>query len=230
LSPVPSALIIQPELGSPAGLVADRLRHHGYELHPWLVSAPRNGDIPDATDFDLVVPLGSAHSVYDVATVGSWIDGELDVLRVAHDGGVPVFGICFGAQALCAALGGVVERSPAYEVGWVTVDTDDDSVVPAGPWFTWHGDRCIVPEGVKVLARNEVATQAFELGSSAAVQFHPEVTPDIVQGWIAESDPAWITRMGIDPGATVDDFARHREMVLMNLHRMLDRFLDVTAR
>ena len=102
--------------------------------------------------------------------------------------------------------------------------------MPAGPWFTWHGDRCIVPEGVKVLARNEVATQAFELGSSAAVQFHPEVTHDIVQGWIAESDPAWFVRMGFDPDALLDGFARHRKTVLVNLHRMLDRFLDDTAR
>ena len=154
---MPSALIIQHGENGPAGLVADRLEHHGYELHPWFVSAADNGNriVPVATDFELVVPLGSAHSVYDVEMVGSWIDGELDVLRAAHDNGVPVFGICFGAQALCAALGGVVERSPEYEAGWVEVDTDDDAVVPRGPWFTWHGDRCILPDGVNVLARND---------------------------------------------------------------------------
>ena len=135
LSRVPSALIIQHGENGPAGLVADRLEHHGYELHPWFVSAAGNGNriVPDATDFDLVVPLGSAHSVYDVEMVGAWIDDELDVLRTAHANGIPVFGICFGAQALCAALGGVVERSPEYEAGWVEVDTDDDAVVPSRP-------------------------------------------------------------------------------------------------
>ncbi len=227
---MPTALIIQPEVNSPAGLVADRLEHHGYELHTWFVSEAGNGNTPHAADFELVVPLGSAHSIYDVATVGSWIDAELKVLRAAHDGGIPVFGICFGAQALCAALGGVVERSPEYEAGWVEVDTDDDAIVPAGPWFTWHGDRCILPEGVTVLARNAVATQAFQHGNSVAVQFHPEVTPDIVQSWIDESDPAWFARMNVDPGAMLDGFTRHRETVLVNLHRMLDRFLDVNAR
>ena len=232
LSRVPSALIIQHGGNGPAGLVADRLEHHGYELHPWFVSTAGNGNriVPDATDFELIVPLGSAHSVYDVEQVGSWIDGELDVLRTAHDNGIPVFGICFGAQALCAALGGVVERSPEYEAGWVEVDTDDDSIVPSGPWFTWHGDRCILPDGASELARNEVAVQAFRHGNSAAVQFHPEVTRDIVQDWIAELDAAWFARKGIDTDAMLDGFARHRDTALVNLHRMLDRFLDDTRR
>lgn len=227
---MPSALIIQHEPNGPAGLAADRLEHHGYELHTWFPGTLGNGNAPDATDFELVVPLGSAHSVYDVATVGSWIDAELEVLRVAHAHGVPVFGICFGAQALCAALGGVVERSPEYEAGWVEVDTDDDSVVPSGPWFTWHGDRCMLPADVTVLARNEVAVQAFRRGNSAAVQFHPEVTPAIVQDWMAELDAAWFARKGIDTRAMLDGFAQHRDIALVNLHRMLDRFLDDTRR
>jgi GMP synthase-like glutamine amidotransferase len=229
LAPVPQALIIQHGHNGPAGLVADRLEHHGYQLHTWLPSAG-NGNAPDPTGFELVVPLGSAESVYDVAAVGPWIDRELDVLRAAHDNGVPVFGICFGAQALCSALGGVVERSPQYEAGWVEVDTDDEAVVPSGPWFTWHGDRCILPAGVTELARNDVAVQAFRHGNSAAVQFHPEVTPDIVRDWIAELDPSWFARKGIDSGAMIEGFAHHRATALVNLHRMLDRFLDDTAR
>jgi GMP synthase-like glutamine amidotransferase len=227
---VARALIIQHEPNGPAGLVAERLEHHGYELHTWLVSAAGsgNGNAPSATDFELVVPLGSANSIYD-PEVGSWIDGELDVLRAAHDNGVPVFGICFGAQALCAALGGVVEASPEYEAGWVEVATDDDSVVPAGPWFTWHGDRCILPTHVSVLARNAIAVQAFRHGKSAAVQFHPEVTAEMVRSWIAELDPAWFVRKGIDADAMLDGFSRHGDTARVNLQRMLDRFLDDTT-
>jgi GMP synthase-like glutamine amidotransferase len=230
LSPVPRALIIQHGHNGPAGLVADRLVHHGFQLHTWHVSTPINWQTPDATGFELVVPLGSADSVYDAAAVGSWIDRELDALRAAHDNGIPVFGICFGAQALCTALGGVVEQSPQYEAGWVEFDTDDDSVVPSGPWFTWHGDRCILPDDVTVLARNEVAVQAYRHGNSAAVQFHTEVTADIVRDWIAELDATWFTRRGIDAEAMIAGFARHRDTAVVNLHRMLDRFLDDTAR
>ena len=229
LSAVPRALIIQHGHNGPAGLVADRLEHHGYQLHTWLPNAAGNGSPPDATGFELVVPLGSAESVYDEAAVGSWIDRELGVLRAAHDNGVAVFGICFGAQALCTALGGVVEQSKQYEAGWVEVDTDDEAIVPSGPWFTWHGDRCVLPDDVTVLARNEVAVQAFRRGNSAAVQFHPEVTPDIVRDWIAELDASWFARKGIDPEAMIDGFAHHHDTAVVNLHRMLDRFLDDTA-
>lgn len=226
---MPRALIIQHEPNGPAGLVADRLEHHGYELHTWFVSEPGNATTPDASGFDLVVPLGSAHSVYDVARVGAWIDTELDVLRAAHDTSVPVFGICFGAQALCAALGGVVEQSAEYEAGWIEVDTDDESLVPAGPWFTWHGDRCVLPDGVDVVARNHVSAQAYRHGTSAAVQFHPEVTAEIVQGWMSMLDAEWFARKGLDPDAMITGFDRHQETALGNLHRMLDRFLDESA-
>ena len=226
---MPSALIIQHGENGPAGLVADRLEHHGYELHTWFAerrsATERHPTRPPSSSS---CRSGRRTASTTSPTVGSWIDGELDVLRAAHDNGIPVFGICFGAQALCAALGGVVERSPEYEAGWVEVDTDDDSVVPSGPWFTWHGDRCILPADVTVLARNDVAVQAFRHGNSAAVQFHPEVTPDIVQDWIAELDPAWFARKGIDADAMLDGFAHHRDTALVNLHRMLDRFLDDT--
>ena len=226
---MPRALIIQHEPNGPSGLVGERLEHHGYELDTWLVSAAANGNAPAATDFDVVVPLGSARSVYDHAEVGSWIDGELDLLRAADANAVPVFGICFGAQALCTALGGVVERSPAYEAGWVEVDTDDAAVVPSGPWFTWHGDRCILPAEVSVLARNEIAVQAFRHGTSTGVQFHPEVTTDMVEGWMAELGPEWFARKGIDADAMLDGFSRHGDTARVNLQRMLDRFLDDTT-
>ncbi|WP_267883791.1 glutamine amidotransferase-related protein [Streptomyces sp. NRRL S-646] len=48
----------------------------------------------------------------------SWIGGELALLRKAHRFGIPVLGVCFGAQALTAALGGSVEPSPRPEIGW----------------------------------------------------------------------------------------------------------------
>jgi GMP synthase-like glutamine amidotransferase len=101
--------------------------------------------------------------------------------------------------------------------------------VPAGPWFTWHGDRCILPTDVSVLARNEIAVQAFRHGKSAAVQFHPEVTADMVRSWIAELDAAWFVRKGIDADAMLDGFSRHGDTARVNLQRMLDRFLDDTT-
>src|SRR5207244_1467801 len=95
--------------------------------------------------FDLIVPLGSVRGVYERDVIGSWIDREVDMLRTAHAAGVPLFGICFGAQSITAALGGHVEKAPSHEIGWYHYDTDVPDAIPSGPWFTWHGDRCVLP-------------------------------------------------------------------------------------
>ena len=78
-------------------------------------------------------------------------------------------------------------------------------------------------------ARNAIAVQAFRHGRSAAVQFHPEVTADMVRSWIAELDAAWFVRKGIDADAMLDGFSRHGDTARVNLQRMLDRFLDDTT-
>lgn len=227
---VRTALIIQTDHDGPAGLAADHLRQRGFTLHVVEVLGPEatHSDVlfPDPTGFDLVLPLGSVHSVYDTERIGSWVQREIDCLRRAHQAGVPVFGICFGAQVLCTALGGTVERSPVYELGWIELDSDDPSRVPPGPWLSWHGDRCLLSDDVVELARTQVATQAFAAGASMGVQFHPEVTERIVTDWIASCPPAFFTEAGVDPEAVRNGFARHGELAARNFGAMLDRHLD----
>ena len=89
-----------------AGFIADAFRARGAELAVHLV--PDDGPLPALGGVDHVVVLGAAWSVYDEQKVGRWIGAELDWLRAADAAGVPVLGICFGAQALAAALGGQV--------------------------------------------------------------------------------------------------------------------------
>lgn len=227
---MPTALIVQTDHDGPPGLAAEHLRRWGFALHVVEVLGPgeAHSDVPfpDPTGFDLVLPLGSVHSVYDTEQIGSWVHREVDCVRRAHQAGVPVFGICFGAQVLCTALGGTVERAPVYEMGWIEVDSDDPSRVPCGPWLSWHGDRCLLPDGVIELARSPVATQAFAAGASLGVQFHPEVTADTVEGWIATSPPGFFAEVGVDPDAVRNGFARHGEAAARNLQLMFDRFLD----
>jgi GMP synthase-like glutamine amidotransferase len=148
----------------------------------------------------------------------------------AHAAGVPFLGVCFGAQVLCTALGGVVEASPTYELGWVEVQTDDPARVPAGPWFTWHGDRCLVPDDVSVLARNDVCVQAFASGRSLGVQFHPEVTADVVRTWVDGCPPWLLEREHVDPDALVASFERHGATAASSVVTMLDAFLDEHVR
>jgi GMP synthase-like glutamine amidotransferase len=183
-----------------AGFIADAFEARGAELSVHLF--PDDGPLPALAGVDYVVVLGAVSSVNDP---DPWITAELDWLRAANQAGMPVLGICFGAQALCAALGGRVEAMEHTEIGWRVVESADPELVRPGPWLEFHHDRCLPPPAATVLARNDVAVQAFRIGRHLAVQFHPEVDGPQLKRWLdahTDSDPA---TLGIDPDQFLAD-------------------------
>ncbi len=106
--------------------------------------------------------------------------------------GVPVLGICYGEQTMCAQLGGAVEASDHREFGKAFVQVQEPNALFDGVWVTgerhqvWmsHGDRVTaIPAGFKVIATSEgapFAAIADEARQFYATQFHMEVvhTPD----------------------------------------------------
>ena len=190
------------------------VRHHA-EDSPGLIGAafeargaritmhlfPDEGALPAAGDADHVVVLGAVPSVYDDGPAHGWIAEELAWLRRADEAGVPVFGICFGAQSLCAALGGRVVAAARKEIGWTVIDSYDPDLVPVGPWLQFHGDTCLPPSRAKVLARNETGVQAFTIGRHLAVQFHPEVDGVQLQRWLDAGAGERARQAGQDPDA-----------------------------
>ena len=227
------ALVVQHHHDGGAGLFGEHLVARGYELVEQLVMQPgsthSDEPFPDPELFDLIVPLGSVYGVYEHDVIGSWVHREVDLLRTAHQAGVPVFGICFGAQSLTTALGGRVEKAPTYEVGWHRYDTDLPDTIAAGPWFTWHGDRCFLPDGVTELARNELCPQAFRQGRSVGVQFHPEATRELVAGWAANCPPGYFEARGTTVDAVVHAFDLHGDTAAAQATTLFDWFLDEVA-
>jgi GMP synthase-like glutamine amidotransferase len=229
-------LVIQHDHICLPGSVGDRFAQRGYEpaIHQ-VVEADRfdspnvDTQFPDPADFDAIVAMGAPWSAYDHETVGSWVLPELDLLRRAHAESVPVLGICFGGQLLALAHGGFVTRSETPELGWAEIDSDDDSLVPSGPWFQWHYDRWQTPAGAREVARNDNSPQAFVLGRNLAVQFHPEMTSQILTGWFAAGGTDDVERFGLDPAGlqqqTRDRDRANRERA----HRLVDAFLDRVA-
>lgn len=136
---------------------------------------------PESTE--AVVSLGSNSSV--CTSPEPWVGEEVAFLKAAHDAGVPVLGICFGAQALAAALGGSVSPGGATLIAWESYESADQELVHAGPWFRWHEDVFSTPPGAVEIARIGATALAFDAGLSIAVQFHPEVDDDLVGKWVA---------------------------------------------
>ncbi len=184
-----------------AGYIADAFAARGAELGVHLF--PKGGPLPPLDGVDHVVILGAVWSVYE-DKISDWIGAELDWIRAADAAGIPVLGICFGAQALTAAFGGEVERAPRMEIGWTTVDSLDPDLVEPGPWLEFHGDLCVPPPGARILARNELCIQAFSSGPHLAVQFHPEVDAAQVSRWLTDGGRAEAERAGQDPDKLIE--------------------------
>ena len=106
---------------------------------------------------------------------------------VVFDAGLPVLGICYGQQAMCAQLGGEVSISDHQEFGSAFTEVVDDCELFHGVWNmgareqVWmsHGDRVTrLPPGFRAVARSEgapFAAIADDARRFYGVQFHPEV-------------------------------------------------------
>ena len=153
----------------------------GTAVGPSSGAEPLLTDLPDPATLRTLVVMGSGAAAYDDTV--PWLATELAYLRRAVDAGTPVLGVCFGGQALARVLGGVVAQAPAGEHGFLDVETADPALVPAGPWFEYHGDRFTVPPGAVEVARTGRAVQAFAAGPHLGVQFHPEIDPGAFSAW-----------------------------------------------
>ena len=184
-----------------AGFIADAFAARGAELSVHLF--PKGGPLPPLDDVDHVVMLGAVWSVYEDA-ISDWIGAELDWIRAADAAGVPVLGICFGAQALTDALGGQVERAPRMEIGWTTVETLDPDLIPAGPWLEFHGDLCLPPPGSAAAG----AQRAVRPGVQPSAGIWPSSstrrsTRAQLSRWLSTDARAEAERAGQDPDMLV---------------------------
>ena len=214
-------IVLQTQADAPAGLLGEWARKRDIELT--LVRADEHDAYPDPRDPDFVVALGSGATAAGGGP--DWVEAEIEWLRAADAAALPVLGICFGAQALAAALGGSVHRLEKPEVGWVTVETRDPERLPAGPWMAWHEDGFTLPPLAYEIARNAFGVQAFCHCRHLAVQFHPEVTPAIVRDWTVDDhgdlELAGIRREDLEMPAGVAAAAAWRRVAASSSSRVV---------
>jgi GMP synthase-like glutamine amidotransferase len=180
----------------------------------------------DPEDYDLIVSLGSEFAAYDDSH--RFVTTEAELMRRAVDANVPILGLCFGGQMLARVLGGEVYRGSESEIGWLPVRTRDPELVPAGPWFQWHFDVITAPPDATVLAETDLGTQAFVAGRSLGLQFHPEVTPEIMDEWVRAYRHE-LDAEGIDPDALLEETNRRAGESKQTSWRLLEGFLDRVA-
>jgi GMP synthase-like glutamine amidotransferase len=218
------ALVVQHEEATPPGLVANWLAHHGIEADEVRIDLAQ--DDVDPAGHDLVVSLGAEFAAFDDHL--PHVPREARLMRSALDADVPVLGLCYGGQLLARVLGGTVFRSDVAEIGWLPVRTTDAELVSEGPWFQWHFDCFTLPPGAQLIAESDVGPQAFVSGRSLGLQFHPEVTPEIMNDWVRVYRHE-LDAEGVDPDAILADTAANAERNSAAAWQLLERFFDVVA-
>jgi GMP synthase-like glutamine amidotransferase len=162
------------------------LRAAGVELDERFL---RDGDaLPAVGETDGILSLGGEQNALDPA-----LRREAELLREATRTGVPVLGVCLGAQLLAHALGGGVRRLERRMLAWTPLEplpaADGDPVLgalpPGAAGLHWNEDGFDLPEGAtELLCSPAGSVEAFRAGrGSWGVQFHPEIDGEALEGW-----------------------------------------------
>ncbi len=217
-------IAIQHVSHEPMGYIEDLLKEKGIEYEYIYVYEGEKPEIRDATH---IVIMGGPMGVYEEDKY-PFLAQEKEMIRQAFKRNIPILGICLGAQLIANALG---KRVYPYkkELGWSEVKKfEDDFVTKDLPEiltvFQWHGDTFDLPEGAKLLyAGDLVRNQAFRVGNAIGLQFHLEVTPEIVRDWVEKED----SLSDEDKKRIIAETDEHIDELLDNCRKFVDAFLSL---
>ena len=177
-----------------------------------------------------LVFMGGSMNVTDPL---QWISEEKELIRNAIDNNIPVMGNCLGAQLMSAALGGEISHDENMEIGWHAVEADvnntdnewlkdiPDSFIP----FHWHADTFTIPKDATVLLHSKCRqNQAFVINNSIALQFHLEMTTEMVTEWVR------LFGSDLEQGQSC---AQNGDEILLNLEKKIDslhKYADIFYR
>jgi GMP synthase (glutamine-hydrolysing) len=181
-------------------------------------------EIPSTINASHLIFLGGPMSVNDENEF-PWLIQEKELIRRSAKTGQKVLGICLGAQLIASAHGAKVFPC-VNETGWKMLTRENDvpgifSEFPAQfPVFQLHGETFEIPDGGRLLARGDmVRNQAFSCQNTLGLQFHLELTGEIIRDWskdlpgneqskIASETPRFLPESNLLCRMVAEDFTR----------------------
>ena len=175
--------ILQHGEHEPAGTIAETLNA---ENAPFSVLRLYEGDPVPKDPPEKLIILGGQMSVNDEREF-PFLAEEKKLVKKAVARGSTVLGVCLGAQMIAAACGKTVYKGEK-ELGWRAITgchAPGQRFFPGEfDVFHWHKETFDLPEGARLLATGKaVKNQAFMIKNALGVQFHPEVTKEIITFW-----------------------------------------------
>lgn len=173
-------------------MIGEVIRAAGHQLTT--IHLDRGERLPASlAEFDGCIIMGGPQSANDRS---AYIQAELAWVKEAIAAGIPMLGICLGAQIIASAVGAEITPSPVRELGWFpvyhTVAKDPlFADMPEGlAIFQWHGETFSLTDAMTLVATHpQVPAQAFRLGRAQyGLQFHVEVSDAIIETWIAHGE------------------------------------------
>jgi len=213
----------------PLGVFEDLLKKKGVEFdytRQYQEEAPSN-----LNEYDGLIVLGGLMGAYQEEKYPFLRDG-IRLIQEAVKSEKPVLGVCLGSQLMARALGARVYKGHGTEIGWHKVRlTGEGKEDPIFKGFEhefmalqWHGDTFDLPDGATRLASSDIyPNQAFRIGNSYAMQFHLEVTKEMVQEWLDEYCEEVESLKGtVDPKDILEDTDKY----VKGLNSLAEKFIE----
>lgn len=237
-------LIFQHESSEGPGCLGAVLRDHGHRLQ--IIRTFANDPIPATLEgVDGVLILGGCMNTCDAPNL-PWMQRELEIIKEAHAAGIPLLGICLGAQLIAVALGGEVGPAEKPELGMGRVSqsffgsTDPMLVGLPASFITAHAHGQEVkkaPAGgtpMPLISSKGCKQQAFRVGlRTYGFQYHFEWTLAQIEASI-DMVPGWLAVLGADAAAlkaqAKAEYPRYAELGLRQCQLVAGRLFAIEKR
>lgn len=228
-------LIIQHLEREDAGVFAEVLEQRSIANR--IVRTYAGDRVPEvADDFSGLLILGGLMNVEETARYPH-LNDEMRLIRLAHQAGVPVLGICLGSQLIAAAFKAPVYDGEIKEIGWYEVELAPEAVGDLLFYdfperfkvLQWHGQAFDLPAGaVRLVSSQAYPNQAFRCGrTSWGLQFHLEANSELLRRWLEAGSEELAACPYIDRDEVLAGIERYEADCIGLGRKLFNRFIEV---